>query len=284
MLFPRFTLFFFSMVSAYKPVVLVHGVFGTADGEFSQTFDKWIPDEHSGTIVYPIRLYEKFCSLTPMWIQIAKIRRKVADIMVNHSDGIHFVCFSQGGLLCRGVLSSMNHNVDTFISLSSPQAGQYGIPDPWKKYIDSLKQKAYRLLYSKFFQGKLSIANYWNDPHHQDLFRKYSVFLAPLDGTTPTANLTEYRRNFLKLRKLVLIGGPKDDVIRPWQSSHFGFYDDKESVVEMKKQQFFMKDDFGLKTLYTKGRVTTFTFPGIRHSQWYTNRTVFNKAILPFLT
>jgi hypothetical protein len=31
-----------------------------------------------------------------------------------------------GGLICQGLLSLLQHNVDTFIALSSPLAGQYG--------------------------------------------------------------------------------------------------------------------------------------------------------------
>lgn len=31
-----------------------------------------------------------------------------------------------GGLICRGILSTTQHNVDTFIALSCPLAGQYG--------------------------------------------------------------------------------------------------------------------------------------------------------------
>ena len=31
---------------------------------------------------------------------------------------------------------------------------------------------------------------------------------------------TEYKRNFLRLKKLVLIGGPDDDVIFPWKSRY----------------------------------------------------------------
>lgn len=37
------------------------------------------------------------------------------------------ICLCLGGLICRGILSTLaDHNVQTFISLSSPQAGQYG--------------------------------------------------------------------------------------------------------------------------------------------------------------
>ena len=39
---------------------------------------------------------------------------------------LHYCCYA-GGLICRAVLQMMdNHNVENFISLSSPQAGQYG--------------------------------------------------------------------------------------------------------------------------------------------------------------
>jgi len=36
--------------------------------------------------------------------------------------------------------------------------------------------------------------------------------------------------------RLVLIGGPDDGVITPWQSSFFGFYDANETVLEMEEQ------------------------------------------------
>ena len=38
--------------------------------------------------------------------------------------GLRFVFV--GGLICRAVLEQTEHNVDTFISLSSPQSGQFG--------------------------------------------------------------------------------------------------------------------------------------------------------------
>ena len=49
--------------------------------------------------------------------------------------------------------------------------------------------------------------------------------------------LAEYRQNFMKLKKLVMISGPNDTVITPWQSAHLGFYDENEVVQPFEKQQ-----------------------------------------------
>jgi len=41
---------------------------------------------------------------------------------------LHFLGYSQGGLIARGMIEEYGteHNVRTFVSLSSPQGGQYG--------------------------------------------------------------------------------------------------------------------------------------------------------------
>lgn len=49
------------------------------------------------------------------------------EISRMYPDGIHLVGYSQGGLIGRAILECFpDHNVKHFISLSSPQAGQYG--------------------------------------------------------------------------------------------------------------------------------------------------------------
>lgn len=71
-------------------------------------------------------------------------------------------------------------------------------------------------------------------------YQQYSVFLAQLNNETgayPSDFRMTWRTNFERLKKLVLVGGPSDEVISPWQSAQFGFYDDKESVVPMKSQE-----------------------------------------------
>ena len=41
----------------------------------------------------------------------------------------------------------------------------------------------------------------------------------------------------MKLKSLVMISGPNDTVITPWQSAHLGFCDQNEVVQPFEKQQ-----------------------------------------------
>ena len=51
------------------------------------------------------------------------------------------------------------------------------------------------------------------DPHHVQDYMKHNVFLPKLNQPS-----MDYRNNFLQIEELVLIGGPDDGVITPWQS------------------------------------------------------------------
>lgn len=62
-----------------------------------------------------------------MWYQAQQIGQDLLNISSKHPEGIHLLGYSQGALLSRTILQSFpNHNVQNFISLSGPQAGQYG--------------------------------------------------------------------------------------------------------------------------------------------------------------
>ena len=79
-----------------------------------------------------------------------------------------------------------------------------------------------------------------------------------LTSLHPIYATLDYKSNFVKLENLVLIGGPDDGVITPWQSryvhfvgiyfrdlfhktltscSHFGFYDENLNVQPYQNQQ-----------------------------------------------
>ncbi|MEQ2250552.1 Lysosomal thioesterase PPT2-A, partial [Ilyodon furcidens] len=95
------------------------------------------------------------------------------------------------GLVCRGILSTLpDHNVHSFISLSAPQAGQYGDTD-YLKYLfpQFVKANLYHLCYTAIGQ-RVSICNYWNDPHHRDLYVNSSDYLALINSERTNPNST----------------------------------------------------------------------------------------------
>ncbi|EDL83413.1 palmitoyl-protein thioesterase 2, isoform CRA_d [Rattus norvegicus] len=113
---------------SYKPVIVVHGLFDSSYS-FRHLLD-YINETHPGTVVTVLDLFDGRESLRPLWEQVQGFREAVVPIMEKAPEGVHLICYSQGGLVCRALLSVMDeHNVDSFISLSSPQMGQYGDTD-----------------------------------------------------------------------------------------------------------------------------------------------------------
>lgn len=76
---------------------------------------------------------------------------------------------------------------------------------------------AFELFYSRVGQHT-SVGNYWNDPHHQSLYYNYSVFLPYTNNELLSSHSPDFKEGLLKLQRFVMIGGPDDGVITPWQS------------------------------------------------------------------
>ena len=132
----------------------------------------------------------------------------------------------KGGLLARCILQSTDHNVKTFIALSSPNGGQFGATkniQEWFPHISD-RRALHKFLYSAAGQ-KISFGNYWKDPFQLDEYSKKSDYLAIYNGESDRVKPEEnWRVNFGKLEKLVTIGGDSDEIITPWQSAHFANY------------------------------------------------------------
>ncbi|XP_054284983.1 lysosomal thioesterase PPT2 homolog [Macrosteles quadrilineatus] len=265
----------------YKPVVIVHGIL-TNYSTITDLADR-ISEMHPGTKVYITNQFGGFWSLEPMWHQVSKIGAEIMQICAIHPEGIHLIGYSQGGLIARGILEKYpDHNVHNFISLSSPQGGEYGVKFLHLFYPDVALKEAYELFYSHV--GQLtSVGNYWNDPHHQDLYFKFNNFL-PLINNEADDYQDEFKRGIAKLRNLVLIGGPDDGVISPWQSSQFGCYDENEDVIDMFDRDIYKQDLFGLKTLDEAGKLTRYMVAGVPHHKWHSNLSVIDHYILPWLS
>jgi len=268
----------------YKPVVIVHGIFDKKTSLY--TLRDRIKEVHEGTKVTIIDKLHGWSSMTPLWYQVRSFERALRPIVDSHPEGIHLIGFSQGGLVARALVQSMpDHNVRTFISLSSPQGGQYG--DKFlKQFVPGyVKENVWKLFYRQSGQA-LSIANYWRDPHHLEEYYAESAFLPVIDNEVDTEDGNgndAYRDNFRRLKKLVLIGGPDDGVISPWESSQFGTFDEDESVIPMEEQEIYEDDLFGLRSLDEEGKILKLSVPGVEHLQWHRNMSVIDNHIIPYL-
>lgn len=137
----------FSLSSAYKPVVLFHGILSDTSSmtvikeqieavtyyEIFSLFKNFIISliflfkNHPGTEVYIISKWVNWQSLENALTQIDSFFEDFDEIFEKHPEGIHVIGYSQGGLLARCLIQFYEgHNVKKFISLSSPQGGQYG--------------------------------------------------------------------------------------------------------------------------------------------------------------
>ncbi|XP_013388652.1 lysosomal thioesterase PPT2-B [Lingula anatina] len=283
-----FSLFLFflqyGVSESYKPVILMHGILSSQRD--LNDLKAFIKKAHPGTETYNIDAFNDLLSLEPMGKQVRIVAPMMKKIMDANPQGVHLICFSQGGLVCRGVLETLpSHNVYNFISLSSPQGGQFGVPSMLKPFIPAVSREyLYEVFYTSVGQN-VSVGDYWYDPHHLDLFKKpaLKVFLAQLNNQTANPYSSAFKNNFLKIKNLIMIGGPDDGVITPWQSSHFGTYDENENVKEMVNQEYYIKDSFGLQTLNKRGSLHKYVIPGVKHTHWHGNKDVFEKCIEQWL-
>lgn len=117
----------------------------------------------------------------------------------------------------------------------------------------------------------------------QNLYREYSKFLPYVNNEIDVYNNSDYKTGLIKLKRMILIGGPDDGVITPWQSSHFGYYNNNSSVIEMRDRTIYKNDTIGLKTLDKRGKLKLITVPGIPHTEWHKNISIIDKFLLPYL-
>eukprot|EP01087_Luapelamoeba_hula_P008750 TRINITY_DN2209_c0_g1_i1.p1 TRINITY_DN2209_c0_g1~~TRINITY_DN2209_c0_g1_i1.p1 ORF type:complete len:292 (-),score=25.90 TRINITY_DN2209_c0_g1_i1:37-912(-) len=272
-----------SSVAAYTPVVIMHGILDNYST--MQPLITNIQTAHPGTQVVSLNINNDVDSVVHMWDQVQNAIAAIQSLPASFANGYHCIGFSQGTLVMRGVIQSWRfHQCKTFITLSGPLMGQFGDTAVLNQYFPSYTRDAFYLLfYTNEMQNHFSVANYWKDPYHINLYDTYSIYLAAINNEKQTANSTAYRNNFLKLDRMVNVGGPDDGVITPWQSAQWSFYDSNLNVVPMVKQSVYIDDSFGLRTLSAQGRLYSCTVSGILHHFWYRDLGVFNKCVAPYL-
>merc|ERR1740124_158570 len=270
-------------------ILHLHGLNEQFDKEDHQNFKNYI-EEHSDIPVHLIDAFNGLSSLKPLEEQVPETLVKVKEIASQY-DKVIAVGYSQGGIIWRALIEEWdNHNVDTFISLASPQHGIAGAPPLLAElvpFVDNFSRTPTFFLFVYSLLGqRLAPLNYYLDPHHYYLYRTCSNFFPRLNNEKGSYwDKARQKRNFLRLRKLVLVGGPDEDVLRPWQSAQFGYYNEEgnraEEVITMEETRFYTEDLFGLKTLDTRGGVVKCTVVGPNHFQFRDDKRAMDNCVLP---
>ena len=79
---------------AYRPVVLMHGIFDSAKS--LSTLVQRIQEAHPGTPILNVDLFDDLDSITRMWEQVKGVEEHVRPFMQSAADGVNMICYSQG--------------------------------------------------------------------------------------------------------------------------------------------------------------------------------------------
>ncbi|KAH9589762.1 Palmitoyl-protein thioesterase 1 [Schistosoma haematobium] len=176
----------------------------------------------------------------------------------NLSNGLHMIGISQGGLFVRALVQKCNlSKVGTVVSIGGPQQGIFGIP---KCTIDGFIHLCLLMnellsygAYIKFIQSHVVQAQYWHDPLEEDVYRKYSQFLADINQENEINEI--YREKMRNIQRLVLVKFSGDTIVIPKESEWFGFYQNGSStnVTALQDSILYTEDRLGLRELNKRG-------------------------------
>ena len=281
-------------------IVHMHGFWQAFDEQHHLDFKNFV-EEKTGVKVHLIDAFNDLAmppaesSITPLNVQVPAILKMVKNIAAQY-DKIVAVGFSQGGVIWRAMIESWDdHNVDTFISIAAPQSGQAGIPPkylaslgnlPFVKMAQSqgktISEADMKLLpYDPRVQQVFAPSNYYRNPVTYQLYLTTDFFPKLNNEVGNKKEKRKQKNNFERLRKLVLIGGPDEETIVPWQSEMFGFISADQNIIPMKKTKFYKKNLFGLKTLDKKNAITKCIKGGLKHNDFPNSSEVLNDCVLP---
>jgi len=260
--------------------IFMHGLFGHAS-DFDWMQGSMRAKFGNSTRMHSLPLYEGRDSLrTPL----LKQRDAIVKYLVANAEslqlagGFNLVGHSQGALLGRAVVQALPANLQcrVLVSLAGPQLGQWGMCDALTDLYPHLglnstivkamtSDAAWLAFYNIIAQDELSVANYWNDPGHQDLFLWTSHFLPYVNNLKSHADMERFKANFLRLEKAVFLGSIADDCINPQLSSVFQFVDTHRHPVPTSTVREYDQDTFGLRTMHQRGDLVLESPPGVTH-------------------
>jgi len=263
------------------PVIFMHGL--TGDQTAGQLLGDILAREHPGQPFVSLPVDNGDLSYKSLYEQTKDIQDVIQTLIDSYPEafvnGFHLVGHSQGGLLTRAVVEeSDNFNIRNYISLAGVQGGEFGHCDAFGNPDCEALTK---YLYDPQMSNSTSVAQFWRHPD-PDVYMAGNVFLPVINNEVNPD--PRRKNNMLRLKHMYLFASDADEAIAPWQSSLLGFWDtDGQNVVPMEKQNYYVQDTFGLRTLKETNRLTLTSVSGRSHNSWLEEEDLIMQYIIPAL-
>ncbi|KAH0572332.1 Palmitoyl-protein thioesterase [Spironucleus salmonicida] len=272
---------------AQYPIVIMHGFDSSA--HYMEIIRDTIQSEIENVIVINCEVGNG--RWDSIFMEISHQIRLLSECISEHpitQNGYIGVGHSQGGYLIRAMLEEYNHKAAPmvrFISLSGPQRGFFcGVKSKCHgNYLPTFVQKLlFYFQYKGFVQSRLSPAQYWRNPYKLKAYAKKAASL-PFIHNIRDYNI-QRKINFMYVDKIVLFGGPIDEVISPWQSAFFGVWKEgSDSDIQLyQDREEYKTDTFGLRSMVEQKRVI-FEETNLHHGDYTTNQKFIAERIVPHL-
>jgi len=224
---------------------------------------KEVQARYPGVYMLNLPVYDKFQSLvTDMNKQLEAITVAIQNDS-NLVDGFNFYGESQGALLARAYVTSVNNPpVYNLVSLCGPQDGVGECPEV---EIPVVKQLCGDFVtdIDTYRWPECSFCGYWRGKN-KHTYLENSAFLANVNNDRST-NETR-RQNMISLNKYMATMSLRDNIVQPRESAwHTHWYWDDETrsrVMPLNETSGYKNDALGLRTLNERGDLILNSFDG----------------------
>ncbi|KAL7123468.1 hypothetical protein ACP275_01G106700 [Erythranthe tilingii] len=250
--------------SAPLPFILLHGINSQCSSSEITGYVKRL-SEWSNTTGFCLEIGNG------IWSSWVVPLEKQVKAMKELKKGYNIVGLSQGTLIGRGIVEFCEGAppVNNFISIGGPQAGIASVPHHTYTNISAVRGIANNILragvYSDYAQNQFAPSGYTKIPENMKGYLKSCKFLPKLNNERPDDRNPVYKRRFTGLKNLILIMSENETIIKPKESSWFGFYKDgnTKKILQPRQTKLYIEDWIGLKALDKAGRVKFIKVAGV---------------------
>merc|ERR1719193_2310288 len=181
-----------------------------------------------------------------------------------------------------------DHRVSNALLIGGPLQGVFGYMENNPLALLTLRI-GHNLLHSEFVQNHFSVANILHDPENHKEYEESNLCIPILDGFPKQdenekeleERVKRYRDNFHRIKKLTLLASPGEDILVPWQSAFFSFYEPghpKDSLI-VSYSELKVGETLGLSEMQDKGQLHLVSVDGVKSRDWFYSDFVIRSNI-----